>query len=92
MTGTYGITIVGDMATITLSVPALWWLAVTVLAGLFLTFSTVREWVVGVLARVWQEDKQTDKLLKDILKAGVVTTDLIQPCATVATLRARRGE
>lgn len=58
MTGTYGITITGDVATITLTVPALWWLAVTVMAGVFLTWTTVRDWLAGVLARVWQEDKQ----------------------------------
>ena len=58
MTGTYGITIAANVATITLSVPALWWVAVTMLAGLFLTFSTVREWVAGVFDRVRQEEKQ----------------------------------
>ena len=67
MTGTYGVTITGDVATITLTVPALWWVAVTLLAGLFMTFTTVREWVGGVLARVWQEDKQANT------DAGVVT-------------------
>ena len=58
MTGTYGITITGNVAVITLSVPALWWLAVTVMAGVFLTWTTVRDWIGGVLARVWLEDKQ----------------------------------
>ena len=58
MNGTYGITITADVATITLSVPALWWLAVTVLAGLFLTFSTVREWVAGLFDRAKQSKKQ----------------------------------
>ena len=74
MTGTYGITITNDVATITLSVPALWLLAVTVMAGVFLTFSTVREWVAGVLARVWLEDKQ----------AARVGTGWISPTAAVA--------
>lgn len=60
MTGTYGITITGGVAVITLSVPALWWLAVTVLAGLFLTWTTVREWVGGVLARVWKGEATTN--------------------------------
>ena len=60
MTGTYGVTITNDVATLTLSVPALWWLAVTVMAGLFMTWTTVRDWLAGVLARVWQEDKQAD--------------------------------
>ena len=58
MTGPYGISITGDVAVITLSVPALWWVAVTLLAGLFLTWTTVREWVGGVLARVWKEDRE----------------------------------
>ena len=56
MTGTYGITITNDVATITLTVPALWWLAVTVMAGLFLTWTTVRDWIGGVLTRVWKDD------------------------------------
>ena len=80
MTGTYGITITGDVAVITLSVPALWLLAITVLSGVFMTWTTTRDWIGGVLARVWQEDRQADKLLKDIMKGGTVTTDLIQPC------------
>ena len=60
MIGTYGVAITNDVATITLSVPALWWLAVTVMAGLFLTFTTVREWVGGVLARVWKDEATTN--------------------------------
>ena len=58
MTGTYGITITNNVATITLSVPALWWVAVTLLAGLFLTWTTVREWVAGVVGRAKQSKKQ----------------------------------
>lgn len=80
MTGAYGITITGDVATITLSVPALWLLAITVLSGVFMTYTTTRDWLAGVLTRVWQEDRHADKLLKDIVKGGTVTTDLIQPC------------
>ena len=68
MTGPYGITIVGDVATITLSVPALWWLAVTVLAGLFLTWTTVRDWIGGVLERVWLEDKKEDTVDVDKIR------------------------
>lgn len=59
MTGTYGVTITGNVATITLSVPALWWLAVTVMAGVFLTWTTVRDWIGGVLTRVWKDDATT---------------------------------
>lgn len=58
MTGTYGITIAGDVATITLSVPALWLLAVLVLSGIYMTYSTVRDWLAGVLARIEQADKR----------------------------------
>lgn len=60
MTGTYGITIAANVATITLSVPALWWVGVTMLAGLFLTFSTVREWVAGLFDRAKQSKKQAN--------------------------------
>ena len=77
MTSTYGITITGDVATITLSVPALWWLAVTVMAGVFLTWTTVRDWIGGVLTRVWQEDKKPAR----VGTGWASTTDLIQPCA-----------
>jgi hypothetical protein len=58
MNATYGITIVGDVATITLSVPALWLLAITVLSGIYMTYSTVRDWLAGVLARIEQADKR----------------------------------
>lgn len=58
MNGTYGVTIAGGVAVITLTVPALWWVAVTMLAGLFLTFSTVRDWVSGVFDRAKQGKKQ----------------------------------
>ena len=62
MTGTYGITITGDVAVITLTVPALWLLAITVLSGIYMTYTTVRDWLAGVLARVWQEDKQAARV------------------------------
>lgn len=58
MIGTYGITITGDVAVITLSVPALWLLAVLVLSGIFMTYSTVRDWLAGVFARIEQADKR----------------------------------
>ena len=74
MTGTYGITITGDVAVITLTVPALWLLAITVLSGIYMTYTTVRDWLAGVLARVWQEDKQ----------AARVGTGWISPTAAVA--------
>ena len=55
MNGAYGITITGNVAVITLSVPALWLLAITVLSGIFMTYSTVRDWLAGLFARIAQE-------------------------------------
>jgi hypothetical protein len=59
MNPTLGVTITADIATITLSVPALWLLTVLVMAGIFLTVTQVRDWLSGVLARVWNEDRTT---------------------------------
>ena len=58
MIGTYGITITGDVAVITLSVPALWLLTITVLSGIYMTYTTTRDWLAGVLARIEQADKR----------------------------------
>jgi hypothetical protein len=57
MIGTYGVTITGEVATLTITVPALWLLTVLVMAGIFLTVTQVRDWLSGVLARVWNEDR-----------------------------------
>ena len=54
-----GVTITGEVATLTLTVPALWLLTVLVMAGIFLTVTQVRDWLSGVLARVWNEDRTT---------------------------------
>jgi phosphatidylglycerophosphate synthase len=54
-----GVTITGEVATITLTVPALWLLTVLVMAGIFLTVTQLRDWLSGVLARVWNEDRTT---------------------------------
>jgi hypothetical protein len=59
MMGTYGVTITGEVATLTITVPALWLLTVLVMAGIFLTVTQVRDWLSGVLARVWNEDRTT---------------------------------
>jgi hypothetical protein len=59
MMGTYGVTITGEVATLTVTVPALWLMAVLVMAGIFLTVTQVRDWLSGVLARVWNEDRTT---------------------------------
>jgi phosphatidylglycerophosphate synthase len=56
---TLGVTITGEVATITLTVPALWVLTVLVMAGIFLTVTQLRDWLSGVLARVWNEDRTT---------------------------------
>jgi hypothetical protein len=56
-TTTLGVTITGDVATLTITVPALWLLAVLVMAGIFLTVTQLRDWLSGVLARVWNEDR-----------------------------------
>lgn len=57
MNPTLGVTITGDIATITLTVPALWLLTVLVMAGIFLTVTQVRDWLSGVIERVWNEDR-----------------------------------
>jgi hypothetical protein len=57
MTGTYGVTITGEVATITLTVPALWLLALVVLTGVFTVWSQLRDWVVGVVDRVRKDDE-----------------------------------
>jgi hypothetical protein len=59
MNPTLGVTITGDIATLTLTVPALWLLTVLVMAGIFLTVTQLRDWLSGVLARVWNEDRTT---------------------------------
>jgi hypothetical protein len=57
MNPTLGVTITGDVATLTLTVPALWVLVLLVLSGLFMVWTTTRDWLSGVLARVWNEDR-----------------------------------
>jgi hypothetical protein len=59
MNPTLGVTITGDVATLTLTVPALWLLTVLVMAGIFLTVTQLRDWLSGVLAHVWNEDRTT---------------------------------
>jgi hypothetical protein len=52
-----GVTITGDIATLTITVPALWVLVLLVLSGIFLTVTQLQDWLSGVLARVWNEDR-----------------------------------
>jgi hypothetical protein len=54
-----GVTITGDIATLTLTVPALWVLVLLVLSGLFMVWTTTRDWLAGVIERVRSEDVRT---------------------------------
>jgi hypothetical protein len=57
MTPTLGVTITGEVATLTITVPALWLLAVLVMAGILATMTQVRDWVVGLVDRVRKDDE-----------------------------------
>ena len=54
-----GVTITGDIATLTLTVPALWVLVLLVLSGLFMMWTTTRDWLASVIERVRSEDVRT---------------------------------
>jgi hypothetical protein len=58
-TTTLGLTITGDIATLTLTVPALWVLVLLVLSGLFMVWTTTRDWLASVIERVRSEDVRT---------------------------------
>jgi hypothetical protein len=59
MNPTLGVTITGDVATLTLTVPALWVLVLLVLSGLFMMWTTTRDWLASVIERVRSEDVRT---------------------------------
>jgi hypothetical protein len=59
MTGTYGVTITGEVATLTLTVPALWVLVLLVLSGVLMAWTTTRDWLASVIERVRSEDVRT---------------------------------
>jgi hypothetical protein len=59
MNSTLGLTITGDIATLTLTVPALWVLVLLVLSGLFMVWTTTRDWLASVIERVRSEDVST---------------------------------
>jgi len=59
MNPTLGVTITGDIATLTLTVPALWVLVLLVLSGLFMVWTTTRDWLASVIERVRSEDVRT---------------------------------
>jgi hypothetical protein len=47
-----GVTITGEVATITLTVPALWVLVLLVLSGVLMAWTTTRDWLASVIERV----------------------------------------
>ena len=55
-----GVTITGDIATLTLTVPALWVLVLLVLSGLFMVWTTTRDWLASVIERVRSDDVRTE--------------------------------
>jgi hypothetical protein len=55
----YGVAITGDIATITLTVPALWVLVLLVLSGVLMAWTTTRDWLASVIERVRSEDVRT---------------------------------
>jgi len=59
MNPTLGVTITGDIATLTLTIPALWVLVLLVLSGLFMMWTTTRDWLASVIERVRSEDVRT---------------------------------
>ena len=59
MSAAYGVAITGDIATITLTVPALWVLVLLVLSGVLMAWTTTRDWLASVIERVRSEDVRT---------------------------------
>jgi hypothetical protein len=59
MNPTLGVTISGDIATLTLTVPALWVLVLLVLSGVLMAWTTTRDWLASVIERVRSEDVRT---------------------------------
>jgi hypothetical protein len=59
MNPTLGVTITGDVATITLTVPALWVLVLLVLSGVLMAWTTTRDWLASVIERVRSDDVRT---------------------------------
>jgi len=57
MIDTLGVTITGEVAMITLTVPALWVLALVVLTGMFTVWTTTRDWITGLVDRVRLDDE-----------------------------------
>jgi len=57
MNPTLGVTISGEVATLTITVPALWLLAVVVLTGIFTVWTQLRDWITGLVDRVRKDDE-----------------------------------
>ena len=57
MNPTLGVTITGEVATLTVTVPALWLLALVVLTGVFTVWTTLRDWIMGLVERVRKDDE-----------------------------------
>jgi hypothetical protein len=52
-----GVTITGEVATLTITVPALWLLALVVLTGVFTVWTQLRDWITGLVDRVRKDDE-----------------------------------
>ena len=52
-----GVTITGEVATLTVTVPALWLLALVVLTGIFTVWTQLRDWITGLVDRVRKDDE-----------------------------------
>jgi hypothetical protein len=57
MNPTLGVTITGEVATLTITVPALWLLALVVLTGVFTVWSQLRDWITGLVDRIRMDDE-----------------------------------
>ena len=60
MQDTFGLTLTGAVATLTLTVPALWVLVLLVLSGLYMVWTTTRDWLASVIERVRSDDVRTE--------------------------------
>ena len=64
MTGTYGVTITGEVATLTITVPALWLLALVVLTGVFTVWTQLRDWLSDLMERIRKDDERLKETIK----------------------------
>jgi hypothetical protein len=59
-----GVTITGEVATLTITVPALWLLALVVLTGVFTVWTQLRDWITGLVERVRKDDERLKETIK----------------------------